>query len=207
MILATAITLSAAINSVDHPEMSIIVPLMGASIAVISGVSGIYKFQDNWTAYRTTAESLKHEKKKLENTLFKERDLYFDSMKEKEDVYEGDKMTDIKKLTDRINDRINKYPWMIPLLISIGLVIGAIEVTVPVSSVTPVLVTLTIPVDPTVTGTATPPTVAVVVAVPNNAVAGPVPVPAVTIVITIIMMIKMIINKKPKPPTRCTITS
>ena len=28
----------------------------------ISAILGLYKFQDNWTSYRTTCESLRHEK-------------------------------------------------------------------------------------------------------------------------------------------------
>jgi len=34
----------------------------GAIIAIVSGVLGLYKFQENWLEFRTTAESLKHEK-------------------------------------------------------------------------------------------------------------------------------------------------
>jgi hypothetical protein len=40
----------------------VIVALLGVLIAVASGVHGIYKFQENWMAYRTTCEMLKHEK-------------------------------------------------------------------------------------------------------------------------------------------------
>ena len=35
---------------------------LGVLIAVITGVSALYKFDEKWIKYRTTAESLKHEK-------------------------------------------------------------------------------------------------------------------------------------------------
>lgn len=34
---------------------------LGVLIAVITGVSALYKFDEKWIKYRTTAESLKHE--------------------------------------------------------------------------------------------------------------------------------------------------
>jgi len=36
--------------------------VLGIIIAVISDVIGLYRFQENWVQYRTTSESLKHEK-------------------------------------------------------------------------------------------------------------------------------------------------
>jgi len=41
---------------------NIILGLLGTSIAIISGVSGLLKFQEKWSEYRTTSETLKHEK-------------------------------------------------------------------------------------------------------------------------------------------------
>jgi len=35
---------------------------IGVVIAAITGMLSLYKFQENWTAYRTTCESLRHEK-------------------------------------------------------------------------------------------------------------------------------------------------
>jgi hypothetical protein len=35
---------------------------LGSIIAILSGVSGVLKFQEKWIEYRSTAESLKHEK-------------------------------------------------------------------------------------------------------------------------------------------------
>lgn len=36
--------------------------ILGFSIAVVTGLSAIFKFQEKWTEYRTTSETLKHEK-------------------------------------------------------------------------------------------------------------------------------------------------
>lgn len=47
------------------PETSllkIIVGSMAVCVAVASGLVSLYKFQENWIEYRTTAETLKHEK-------------------------------------------------------------------------------------------------------------------------------------------------
>ena len=63
LIFAGLITLSAFIKpDGDHKEWLITVPILGALIALITGVVKIYKFQENWTAYRSTAELLKFEK-------------------------------------------------------------------------------------------------------------------------------------------------
>lgn len=42
------------------PDMKIVVGSLGVLIAVFSGISSLFKFQDHWLQYRTTAESLKH---------------------------------------------------------------------------------------------------------------------------------------------------
>lgn len=39
-----------------------VVAFLGASIAIVSGVIGLYRFQENWIEYRTSCESLRHEK-------------------------------------------------------------------------------------------------------------------------------------------------
>jgi len=44
------------------PDMKIVVGSLGVLIAVTSGVIAIFKFQEHWLQYRTTAESLKHHK-------------------------------------------------------------------------------------------------------------------------------------------------
>jgi hypothetical protein len=42
--------------------LKIIVGALGLIIVAISAVNGIFKFQENWITFRTTCESLKHEK-------------------------------------------------------------------------------------------------------------------------------------------------
>lgn len=39
-----------------------IVGILGISITIISGILALYRFQENWLDFRTTAESLKREK-------------------------------------------------------------------------------------------------------------------------------------------------
>lgn len=60
--MASLITLSGVISPSQFPMVSYIVPSLGAIIAIVSGVIGLYKFQENWLEYRTVSESLKHEK-------------------------------------------------------------------------------------------------------------------------------------------------
>ena len=42
--------------------LKVSVGLLGLTVAAITAVLGLYKFQENWFEYRTTCESLKHEK-------------------------------------------------------------------------------------------------------------------------------------------------
>ncbi|MCZ6703611.1 MAG: DUF4231 domain-containing protein [Ignavibacteria bacterium] len=39
-----------------------IIGALGFLVAIITALQGLYKFQETWTAYRTTCESLQHEK-------------------------------------------------------------------------------------------------------------------------------------------------
>ena len=41
---------------------NIILSAIGVVITILSGLSGLLKFQEKWTEYRTTSETLKHEK-------------------------------------------------------------------------------------------------------------------------------------------------
>ncbi|MFM6969365.1 MAG: DUF4231 domain-containing protein [Sediminibacterium sp.] len=41
---------------------NVILGILGSLIAIFSGLSGLLKFQEKWTEYRTTSETLKHEK-------------------------------------------------------------------------------------------------------------------------------------------------
>jgi hypothetical protein len=42
--------------------LKIVIGILGLVVAVIAGVLALYQFQENWTAYRATCESLKQEK-------------------------------------------------------------------------------------------------------------------------------------------------
>ncbi len=42
--------------------LRLVVGFLGVIIAVIVAIVGLYKFQEHWTEFRTTCESLKHEK-------------------------------------------------------------------------------------------------------------------------------------------------
>lgn len=46
----------------DTGFLKVVVGAMGVVIALVSGLITLYKFQENWIEYRTTAETLKHEK-------------------------------------------------------------------------------------------------------------------------------------------------
>jgi hypothetical protein len=41
---------------------NVILGIFGSLISILSGLSGLLKFQEKWTEYRTTSETLKHEK-------------------------------------------------------------------------------------------------------------------------------------------------
>jgi len=62
LLMAALITLSGMTEITNDESVRIAVPIIGALIAIITGIVGLYKFQENWLEYRTTAESLKHEK-------------------------------------------------------------------------------------------------------------------------------------------------
>jgi len=44
------------------PAIQVVVGFLGFIIAIIAGVVALYEFQENWVEYRTTCESLRHEK-------------------------------------------------------------------------------------------------------------------------------------------------
>ena len=61
IIVAAIIPFLAGIGSVV-PYYSIIIGLLSVIIAVSAGLPALYKYHENWIEYRTTAETLKHEK-------------------------------------------------------------------------------------------------------------------------------------------------
>ncbi len=52
--------LSGLSSSINYSEW--IIGVLGVVIAISAAASGIYKFQENWIQYRTSSETLKHEK-------------------------------------------------------------------------------------------------------------------------------------------------
>jgi len=62
IVIASLITLSGIFTPKDFPWVYYAIPLLGAIIAITSGILGLCKFQENWLEYRTTTESLRHEK-------------------------------------------------------------------------------------------------------------------------------------------------
>lgn len=61
-VFSAAIPLLTGLTNVCSDLKDFIVGLLGALIAILSGLSGLLKFQEKWTEYRTTSETLKHEK-------------------------------------------------------------------------------------------------------------------------------------------------
>lgn len=61
IIAAAIIPFLAGIGS-SIPYYLIIIGGLGVIIAVSVGLSALYKYHENWIEYRTTSESLKHEK-------------------------------------------------------------------------------------------------------------------------------------------------
>ena len=61
IVLATLIPFLAGIGDA-LPCHQIIIGGIGVVIAISAGLAAINKYQENWIQYRTTAESLKHEK-------------------------------------------------------------------------------------------------------------------------------------------------
>lgn len=62
LIFASLIPFLVTYVSDETALLKVIVGSMGACIAVFSGLVALNKFQENWIEYRTTAETLKHEK-------------------------------------------------------------------------------------------------------------------------------------------------
>jgi hypothetical protein len=62
VVAAAAIPFLAAYITPNWSFMKIVVGFLGFLIAVITAVVSLYHFQENWIEFRTTCESLKHEK-------------------------------------------------------------------------------------------------------------------------------------------------
>lgn len=62
IVAATSIPLLVGYITDAEPLFRNIVGLLGLAIAVITAVVSLCQFQENWVEYRTTCESLRHEK-------------------------------------------------------------------------------------------------------------------------------------------------
>jgi len=62
LIAASSIPFFVAFISDSKPAFTVIVGFLGVVVAVISGIIALYKFQEIWTEYRVTCETLRHEK-------------------------------------------------------------------------------------------------------------------------------------------------
>lgn len=61
IILATLIPLLAGYSQ-SYKQITFIVGLFGAVIAIIESITKLYKFHENWIQYRTTCEMLRYQK-------------------------------------------------------------------------------------------------------------------------------------------------
>jgi len=62
IIAAAAIPFLSGYISAATPPIQIVVGFLGFLVAVIAGLIGLCQFQEKWINYRTTCESLRHEK-------------------------------------------------------------------------------------------------------------------------------------------------
>jgi len=62
IVAATSIPFVAGYMEEGIVWAKVIVGVLGLIVAIITAVVGLYNFQEHWVEYRTTCESLKHEK-------------------------------------------------------------------------------------------------------------------------------------------------
>ena len=63
IIRSTEIIIAGLIPALFHwSVVKGVLPLLSAIVAILAGLIALFKFQENWISYRTTSESLKHEK-------------------------------------------------------------------------------------------------------------------------------------------------
>jgi len=63
LVVASLITLSAVLNTLKNADwVPFVAPTLGAVVAIVSGILGLFKFQENWVDYRMTSEQLRKEK-------------------------------------------------------------------------------------------------------------------------------------------------
>jgi hypothetical protein len=64
LIIVASATIPFLVGFMDENTLflKIVVGLLGLSIATATAILGLYQFQENWLEYRTTCETLRHEK-------------------------------------------------------------------------------------------------------------------------------------------------
>lgn len=56
------IVVAASLPVIAKYNWPLLIALLGATIVVLESIQGLFKFHENWILYRSTTESLKHEK-------------------------------------------------------------------------------------------------------------------------------------------------
>ena len=59
IVCAALIPLLSGYVDTNTPTISVSVGILGAAVAVVAGVLGLYQFERNWVEYRATCESMK----------------------------------------------------------------------------------------------------------------------------------------------------
>ncbi len=59
---AASIPFLAGLVTAEEDPAVLAVGILGIVVAVVAGVLGLFQFQENWVKYRSTAETLKHER-------------------------------------------------------------------------------------------------------------------------------------------------
>ena len=82
IVFSVSIPFFASYANDENPVIKIIIGIIGVSIALIAGIMNLYKFHENWIGYRTTSETLKHEK-----YLFLTKSGFYKEIESKETPY------------------------------------------------------------------------------------------------------------------------
>jgi len=62
LIISTSIPVISGFITLPEDKVRLILGCLGAIVAILTGLVSLFKFQEKWTNYRTTSETLKHEK-------------------------------------------------------------------------------------------------------------------------------------------------